>query len=80
MINFGQFIPAWDASHYPMIISQNIPLNKYLTAKASLITFSIIALTILATPYIYFGWRIFVINLVCAVYNIGVNIPILLYA
>lgn len=80
MINFGQFIPAWDASHYPTIISQNIPLNKYLSAKASLITFSIVALTIMATPYIYFGWHIFVINVVCAVYNIGVNIPILLYA
>lgn len=80
MINFGQFIPAWDAGYYPMIMSQNIPLNKYLTAKAGLISFSVIVLAILATPYIYFGWRIFMLNLVCAVYNIGVNIPILLYA
>lgn len=80
MINFGQFIPAWDASYYPMIMAQNIPLKKYLTAKAGLITFSVVVLTILATPYIYFGWRIFLLNIVCAVYNIGVNIPILLYA
>lgn len=80
MINFGQFIPAWDASHYPLIMAQNIPVNKYLDAKAGLITFSVVILTILATPYIYFGWRIFLLNLVCAIYNIGVNIPILLYA
>ncbi len=80
MINFGQFIPAWDAGYYQLIMSQNIPFNKYLTAKAGLLAVSVIALTILATPYIYFGWEIFVLNIVCAFYNIGINIPILLYA
>lgn len=79
MMNFGQFIPAWDAGYYPLIMAQNIPMKQYLTAKAGLITFSVVALAILATPYIYFGWRIFILNLVCAIYNIGVNIPLLLY-
>lgn len=80
MINFGQFIPSWDAGYYPLIMSQNIPLKEYLTAKAALISLSVIALTILATPYLYFGWKIFMLNIVCAIYNIGVNIPMLLYA
>ncbi len=80
MMNFGQFIPAWDAGYYSLIMSQNIPMTRYLTAKAGLITFSVAALTILATPYIYFGWKIFLINIVCAFYNIGINIPLLLYA
>ena len=78
MINFGQFIPAWDSSYYSMMMSQNIPLKKYLASKAALITFSIILLTILTTPYAYFGYNILIINLACAVYNIGVNVPILL--
>ena len=80
MINFGQFIPAWDASYYSMMMSQNIPLKKYLASKAGLMTFSILALTILTTPYVYFGWEILLINLACAMYNIGVNVPVLLYA
>lgn len=80
MINFGQFIPAWDAGYYQLIMSQDIPITRYLTAKAGLITVSVVALTILATPYLYFGWKIFLLNIVCAVYNIGVNIPVLLYA
>ncbi|TVZ26283.1 hypothetical protein JM83_1237 [Gillisia sp. Hel_I_86] len=80
MINFGQFIPAWDAGYYPLMMAQNIPLKKYLTAKAGLISFSVVVLAILSTPYLYFGWKILVINMVCAVYNIGINIPILLYA
>lgn len=80
MINYGQFIPSWDAGYYPLIMSQNIPIPKYLSAKADLITISVVALTILATPYLYFGWKIFLLNIVCAIYNIGVNIPMLLYA
>ena len=80
MINFGQFFPSWDAGYYSMLMAQDIPLYKYLSAKAGLITVSVIALTILATPYLYFGWKIFLLNIVCAVYNIGINIPILLYA
>lgn len=80
MINFGQFIPAWDSSYYSMMMSQNIPLKKYLASKAGLITFSIVVLTVLTTPYLYFGWDILIINVVCGIYNIGVNVPILLFA
>ncbi len=80
MINFGQFIPAWDSGHYSMMMAQNIPLKKYLASKAGLITFSVMVLTILTTPYVYFGWKILVINIGCAVYNIGVNVPVLLYS
>ncbi len=80
MINFGQFVPSWDASYYQMIMAQNIPMRQYLASKMGLITFSVIALAILSTPYVYFGWNILFLNLACALYNIGVNVPILLYA
>ena len=80
MINFGQFIPSWDASYFSMMMSQNIPLKKYLTSKIGLMTFSVIVLTILTTPYVYFGYEILILNLACAIYNIGVNVPVLLYA
>ncbi|MDX1753783.1 MAG: DUF5687 family protein [Salinimicrobium sediminis] len=80
MINFGQFIPAWDSSYYSMMMSQNIPLKQYLNSKAALIIFSIVLLTILTTPYVYFGYNVLIINLACAVYNIGVNVPVLLLA
>lgn len=79
MINFGQFIPAWDSSYYSMMMSQNIPLKQYLASKAALITFSIVVLTILTTPYAFFGWKILVINFACAIYNIGINVPVLLF-
>ncbi|WP_405384904.1 DUF5687 family protein [Maribacter sp. LLG6340-A2] len=77
--NFGQFIPAWDSSYYSMMMSQNIPMRKYLDSKASLITVSVVAMFFLTIPYVYFGWDALAINFGCALYNLGVNIPVILY-
>ncbi|MCL6274307.1 DUF5687 family protein [Muricauda sp. 2012CJ35-5] len=77
--NFGQFIPAWDSSYYSMIMSQNIPLRKYLESKASLISVSVIVMFMLTIPYVYFGWKALAINFASAIYNLGVNIPVILY-
>ncbi len=80
MLNFGQFIPSWDSSYYGMMMSQNIPMKQYLASKAGLMSVSVIVLAILTTPYLFFGWKILAINLACAAYNLGVNIPVLLFA
>lgn len=80
MINFGQFIPSWDSGYFGMILSQNIPFRKYLDSKVGLMSFSVIVLALLTTPYVYFGWNIVATNLACALYNLGVNIPVLMFA
>ena len=33
LINFGQFIPAWDSGYYKLLMSQNIPYKEYLQSK-----------------------------------------------
>lgn len=80
MLNFGQFVPSWDSNYYSMMMSQNIPMKQYLASKAGLMSVSVIVLAVLSTPYLYFGWNVLAINLSCAVYNLGVNIPVLLFA
>ncbi|WP_212922340.1 DUF5687 family protein [Capnocytophaga cynodegmi] len=79
LINFGQFVPAWDSAYYPMLMAQNISLRQYLNSKAVLFYFSIIVLFIISTPYIYFGKHIFIINTSCAIYNIGIGVPSVLF-
>lgn len=79
MINFGQFIPSWDSSYYAMLMTQNIPMKLYLNSKAMLMYASVIILTVLSTPYVYFGWDILTINIACALFNMGVNVPIILF-
>lgn len=78
IINFGQFIPAWDSSYFPLFQTRPVTMKNYLEAKALLMYGSILILTILSTPYVYFGWDKMFLNVSCAIYNAGVNIPILL--
>lgn len=79
MINFGQFIPAWDSGYYKLLMSQNIKYKEYLNSKYSLMIISAIIMFILSIPYVYFGWRILLIHFAAMVYNIGVNSYVLLY-
>ena len=79
MVNFGQFIPAWDSEYYTMLMAQNIPMRKYLDSKAGLIYVSILFMFLLSIPYIYFGWEALAINFACAIYNLGVNVPVVLF-
>lgn len=79
MVNFGQFIPAWDSSYYSMLMAQNIPMRKYLDSKAGLIYVSIVIMFLLSIPYVYFGWEALAINFACAIYNLGINVPVVLF-
>lgn len=80
LINFGQFIPAWDSKYYKLLMSQNIPYKEYLHSKYVLMAASSVIMFVLSIPYVYFGWKILLVHFVAMIYNIGVNIYVLLYA
>jgi len=77
--NFGQFVPSWDSGYYSMMMAQNIPMRKYLGSKALLLSVSVVVMSLLTIPYVYFGWDVLTINLACALYNLGVNVPVILF-
>ncbi|WP_222982708.1 DUF5687 family protein [Flagellimonas meishanensis] len=79
LTNFGQFIPAWDSAYYNLMMAQNIPLRKYLESKVLLISVSVVVMFLLTIPYAYFGWDVLAINFATALYNLGVNIPVILF-
>lgn len=73
LFTFGQFVPSWDSSYYPLMMTQNISYKEYLESKWWLIVIATIASTVVASFYIYFGWQIYLIIIASAIYNIGVN-------
>lgn len=79
LINFGQFIPAWDSGYYKMLMSQNIKYEQYLRSKFILMIMSVVILFVLGIPYVYFGWKILIAHFAAAIYNIGVNSHVILY-
>ncbi len=79
LINFGQFIPAWDSGYYKLLMSQNIKYEQYLKSKFTLMAVSVIILFVLGIPYVFFGWKILLAHFAAAIYNVGVNTHVILY-
>jgi multisubunit Na+/H+ antiporter MnhC subunit len=80
LFTFGQFVPSWDSSYYPLMMTQNIPYRNYLSSKWWLIVIATVASTILASFYIYFGVQVYLTIVAAAVFNIGVNSHLVLWA
>lgn len=79
LINFGQFVPAWDSGYYKLLMSQNIKYEQYLKSKFTLMALSGVVLFILGIPYVYFGWKILFAHFAAAIYNIGINTHVILW-
>ena len=79
LINFGQFIPAWDSGYYKLLMSQNIKYEQYLKSKFTLMALSVVILFVLGIPYVFFGWKILLAHFAAAIYNLGVNSHVILY-
>jgi len=79
LINFGQFIPAWDSGYYKMLMSQNFKYERYLKSKFTIMTITVVALFILGIPYVYFGWKVLLVHFAAMIYNVGVNTHVILY-
>src|SRR5690606_35833526 len=79
LFTFGQFVPSWDSSYYQLMMSQNIQYKEYLSSKWWLIVIATVVSALLASFYLVFGWKIYMLILVGAIYNIGVNSHLVLY-
>lgn len=79
LLTFGQLVPSWDSEYYKMLMSQNIPYKKYLESKWYLMVFGVSLSFILATPYLYFGWKIYGMIAAATLFNVGLNSFITLF-
>ncbi len=80
LFTFGQFVPSWDSSYYPLMMSQNIQYREYLNSKWWLMVIVTLITTLISSFYLYFGWEVYLAILVGAIYNIGVNAHMVLWA
>jgi multisubunit Na+/H+ antiporter MnhC subunit len=80
LFNFGQFVPSWDSSYYNLMMSQNIKYRDYLSSKWWLMVIVTIVATVLASFYLFFGWKVYLAVIAVAFYNVGINAYIVLLA
>lgn len=79
LIAYGQYMLAWESTHFDFIITSNSKWEDFFKAKYYLIVVPTVVLYFLTIPYIYFGIEIFWLNLAAMIYNVGVNANLLLY-
>lgn len=79
LFTFGQFVPSWDSSYYPLMMSQNIQYREYISSKWWLVVIATVVSTVLASFYLLFGWKTYLAVVVGAIYNIGVNAHLVLW-
>jgi hypothetical protein len=78
MFMFGQWIISWDSSHFDSLMTRNIPVRTYINANYYLlIAFNIICF-VLTTPYFFFGMKVVYMHLAAFIFNMGVNVFLLL--
>ena len=80
LFTFGQFVPSWDSSYYQLMMSQNIQYKEYLSSKWWLMVIATTISTIIASFYLVFGWQVYMLIVVGAIFNIGVNSHLVLLA
>ncbi len=72
-MTFGQLVPSWDSEYYQLLMSQNIKYKTYLDSKWYLMLVAVVVSFVLATPYIYFGWKVYSLLIAGLFFNAGIN-------
>ena len=79
MLMFGQWLISWDSRHFDSLMTKNIPIKTYMQANYYLlISFNIICF-IVTTPYFILGMRFVYLHLAAFIFNMGVNIFLLMF-
>ncbi|PJJ83713.1 DUF5687 family protein [Mucilaginibacter auburnensis] len=79
IISYGQFLYSWQAAHFDGLMVSKVSFTDFLKAKILLFTTVSTVALVLTTPYAYFGWRTVLIHAVMYIWNLGINIYIVLF-
>ena len=78
-MNYGQFLCAWEAKFFDGIFTRNINIEDYYRAKFRLLAFLVGISFILSLFYGIMDIELMMSHTAFAVYNVGVNIFILMF-
>ena len=77
--NYGQFLFAWQSSHFDGLMSGRLSVRTYIKSKFVLFTSVCSILLILSSFYGLISWKIILIQIAAYFYNIGVHTVIAVF-
>ncbi|MCW5911336.1 MAG: hypothetical protein KIT62_09695 [Cyclobacteriaceae bacterium] len=78
MINYGQFLFSWQSNHFDFTLTRPVSLAQVVESKYWLLSTITVICFVLSIPYVYFGWNILLIHLAATLFNIGINVFIIM--
>ncbi len=79
IIQYGQFMFAWQSSHFDGLLVSKISFTDFLKGKYLLFTIVSTFYFVLTIPYVYYGWRTLMIHFIMYLWNIGINTTLVLF-
>lgn len=79
LLNYGQFMYAWEGSFFDFYLVNNISTHKYISNKLNFFAAVTIINYLVTLPYAFIDFKLALINLSLAIYCFGVNSFLLLY-
>lgn len=73
IFTFGQYVPSWDSSYYPLLMSQNIKYKAYLESKWRILVIGGTITGLLSLLYLFKDIQLIYPLLAAFAYNIGIN-------
>jgi len=73
LMMYGQYILSWESSYFDGILTSIGDFNRYFRAKYYLMAGTTVVAFLVTIPYVYYGTQILMINLACALFNIGIS-------
>jgi Family of unknown function (DUF5687) len=78
MINYGQLLYSWQGGHFDFTFTRPISVRQFIESKYWLLCAATLAAFVLSLPYAYFGWHIILAHLVMMIFNMGINVFIIM--
>lgn len=79
IISYGQFMFAWQSTHFDGLLSSKIDFKNFIKAKFLLFTISCTIITLLASFYGFISYKLILLHIAAYLYNIGFATVIVLY-
>jgi len=79
LMMYGQYVLSWESSYFDGILTNIDDFNRYFRAKYNLMAGTTFVAFLVTIPYVYYGTHILLINLACAIFNVGISPYIVLF-
>ena len=78
MMNYGQLLFSWQSGHFDFTLTRPISMRQFIESKYWLLSATTLLAFVLSLPYAHFGWRIILFHLAMTLFNMGINIFIIM--